>query len=124
MTLIIHHNDKQIIFENVDVGNNKYAGDIYIKGTSLAPIDEEMIHSVNEFANTYVTEARLEQGLFYLENELELEADIKNTGKFISWVVNDIMKEEHDSIIANNINVKKLSGAIGNLARQWYIRKI
>ena len=58
------------------------------------------------------------------ENELELEADIKNTGKFISWVVNDIMKEEHDSIIANNINVKKLSGAIGNIARQWFIHKI
>ncbi len=94
------------------------------KVKTLAPVDEEMIHSVNEFANTYVTEARLEQGLSYLENELELEADIKNTGKFISWVVNDIMKEEHDSIIANNINVKKLSGAIGNIARQWFIHKI
>lgn len=94
------------------------------KVKTLAPVDEEMINNVNEFAQTYTTEARLEQGLFFLQNELELEADIKNTGKFISWVVNDIMKEEHDAIINNNINPKKLSGAIGNIARQWFIHKI
>ncbi len=118
--IVFAHNSEKGRYQ-MKVKDSRHANS---KVKTLAPVDEEMIHSVNEFANTYVTEARLEQGLFYLENELELEADIKNTGKFISWVVNDIMKEEHDSIIANNINVKKLSGAIGNIARQWYIRKI
>lgn len=125
MRLIIHHDDKQITFENVDIGKNPRHGDIYIKGfNTLAPIDEEKYNNIKEFAENYTSEVRLEQGITFLRDELQLEISPKNTGAFIKWVVQDVIKEEKDNIIENGFDFKKVAQAISKIASKWYLKHI
>ena len=75
------------------------------------------------FIESVVTESRLEQGLDNLVREQLLPFDMKSLGDFIRWVYNDILKEETDTIVANQIDTKKLGSAIANVARPWYIQR-
>jgi CxxC motif-containing protein len=93
------------------------------KVKKLAPIDEEEYKNVQSFVQNYVTESRLEQGIFVMKNEMELEIDIKNLGTFIKWVVGDVIKEEQQSIVQNDLDVKKIAKEIGNVARKWFMQK-
>lgn len=94
------------------------------KVKTLAPVDTEAFQKMADFVAATVTEARLEQGLHVLKNELLLPFEMKSLGDFIRWVYNDIVKEETDTIVANQFDVKKLGGPIANAARPWYIQQI
>lgn len=93
------------------------------KVSKLNAVDTEMIESVNEFTELAVTENRLEQGLSYLK-EMGLEAEAKNTGTFIGWVVKDVIKEEADTILHSGLDVKKVKSSVGTKARMWYLNNI
>jgi hypothetical protein len=90
------------------------------KVKTLAPVDVEAINSINEFVETYVSENRLKQGIDKL-TEMGLDISVKNLGEFIRWVFNDIMKEEADTVVANQINPKTLGGPIATKARKWFM---
>jgi hypothetical protein len=45
-------------------------------------------------------------------------------GDFIRWVFNDIIKEEFDTIVASQIDPKKIGGPVANKARQWFMSRI
>lgn len=94
------------------------------KVKTLAPVDTEAFQKMADFVNATVTEARLEQGLQVLQSELLLPFEMKSLGDFIRWVYNDIVKEETDTIVANQFDVKKLGGPIANAARPWFIQKL
>lgn len=94
------------------------------KVKKLASVDVEAVQAVADFIEMAVTESRLEQGLHVLKNELLLPLEMKSMGDFIRWVFNDILKEEMDTIIASQIDPKKLGGPIANKARPWFTRKI
>ncbi len=94
------------------------------KVKTLAPIDEEAYARAREFAETFVTDSRLEQGLFVMENEMLLEIDVKNLGAFIKWTVNDVIKEESNAMLQSDLNPKKVAQEISKLARNWFLRKI
>jgi len=94
------------------------------KVKTIAPIDEEMFRNIREFAENFTTEARLQQGIFVMKNELLLEPTPQNTGHFIKWVVSDIIKEEHSNIVQNGLDVKKIAREVGNLARLWYTNQL
>ncbi len=49
-----------------------------------------------------------------------LELSQKSTGEYLRWIISDIIKEEHDTIVANQIDSKKLSSTISSTARQWF----
>lgn len=93
------------------------------KVKTLAAVDVEAIKQVEDFVEMAVTEARLEQGLQNLVNEQLKPFDMKSIGDFLRWVFNDVVKEETDTIVANQLDVKKLGGPIANKARKWYIEK-
>ncbi len=89
----------------------------------LNTVDVEELNSISEFVEMAVSQNRLEQGIsFFKENNIENET--KNTGEFIRWVVNDVLKEELDTIESNNLNEKKIKSAIANKARLWFINQI
>jgi hypothetical protein len=89
------------------------------KVKTLASVDVEMVNSINEFIENTVTENRLKQGLQYMkENGIELSA--KSTGDFLRWVVNDVIKEETDTIVKNQLDPKKINSAVSTKARLWY----
>lgn len=93
------------------------------KVTTIASVDIEMVESINEMIDKTCTENRLLQGISWLkENNKDL--DIKSTGDFLRWVVNDIIKEETDTIIKNNLDPKKINSACSNKARMWFINYI
>lgn len=93
------------------------------KVKTLAPIDEQAYALAREFAETFVTESRLEQGVFVMKNEMQLDIDIKNLGVFIKWVVGDVMKEESNAMLQSDLNPKKVAQEISKLARNWFLRK-
>jgi hypothetical protein len=93
------------------------------KVKKLASVDVEVVKALEDFVELAVTEARLEQGLQNLVNEQLKPFDMTSMGDFIRWVFNDAMKEEADTVIANQLDPKKLGGPIANKARKWYMNK-
>jgi hypothetical protein len=86
-------------------------------------VDVEAVENMRSFVDSVVTEARLEQALDNLVREQLLPFEMKSMGDFIRWVYNDVMKEEIDTIVANQIDTKKLGSAVANVARPWFIQK-
>lgn len=91
------------------------------KVKTLAPVDIEAVENLNQFVKNTVTEARLEQGIHWLTTEAQKPLEMSSMGDYIRWVFNDVMKEESDTIIANQLDPKKLGGPIANKARPWFI---
>jgi hypothetical protein len=82
--------------------------------------DTEKISSIANFIKYSVTENRLNQGIeqvFTIKNET---AEIKNIYKFIKWVINDIHKEEKDTLINNNLLPEDTNKSISDKARVWF----
>lgn len=84
----------------------------------LAPVDTEKIKNAQKFAEYAVTESRLNQALEHVE------LDIKKTGEFIKWILNDIMKEEADTMADNDLSKQNIGGSISKIARDWFFKKI
>ncbi len=93
------------------------------KVKQLNAVDTEMLNGINEFVNYAVTENRLEQGITFF-NENNIKVDMKSTGRFLGWVINDILKEESDTIKNNNFDNKKIKSAISKKARTWFLNRI
>lgn len=89
------------------------------KVKTLASVDVEMISSINEFVDSALTEQRLEQGITWLK-ENQKEVNQKSTGDYLRWVVNDVIKEESDTIVENQLDPKKINSAISAKARVWF----
>jgi hypothetical protein len=84
-----------------------------------SPVPESYEEVIN-FVESVVTENRLQQGITYFKENM-IDIDIKNTGKFLSWITLDILKEEEDTIVTNNLNVNKVKKTIAEKARRWFI---
>ena len=78
------------------------------------------MESINQFVDSVVTENRLEQGITYFK-ENNIEIDSKNTGEFLRWVINDVLKEEKDTMETNELDEKKVKSAIVFKARIWFL---
>jgi hypothetical protein len=90
-----------------------------VKTISSVNVDE--INSINEFITYVLTDSRLNQGIEKLK-EAGKEISQKSTGDFLRWIVNDVIKEEQDTIVENQLDVKKINSAISNAARIWYFK--
>lgn len=93
------------------------------KVKKLNSIDTESVSSALEFADYAVTTQRLHQGLSFL-NENGISVIPENTGKFLSWIVSDVLKEEADTIQANALNDKFVKHAITTKARTWFLNHV
>lgn len=93
------------------------------KVKTLASVDTEAIENVNIFVDNVLTEQRLQQGLDYVK-EMFGDVDVKRTGDFLRWMVNDVHKEEQDTIILNQFNVGALNKALSAKARQWWMQQV
>jgi hypothetical protein len=86
----------------------------------LVSVDTEEINNINEFVEYALTESRLSQGIDKLK-EQNLPIELSSTSDYLRWVVGDVMKEEMDTIVKNQIDVKKLNGYISKKARQYWL---
>lgn len=93
------------------------------KTKKRVPIDTEKVETINKLVDNFLTDSRLSQGIEYLK-ECKLEITRKNTGKYIKWVYDDIIKEELDTITDNGFKPKDISKAISKKAVEWFFNKI
>lgn len=94
------------------------------KVKTISSVDVEAINSLNAFVDSVVTENRLEWALNNMINEKLLPFEMKSMGDFLRVLHADILKEELDTIVANQLDPKKLGAPIANKARKWYIAKL
>ncbi len=92
------------------------------KVKKLAEVDTEKMNSINEFIAYTVTDSRLLQGIEYVFTQNSLEPDVKGTGAFLKWVVNDIIKEEMDTLQSNNLEPKDMTRDASTAARIWFMK--
>ena len=93
------------------------------KVKTTASVDVEKLNSINEMVENFVTENRLKQGLDFLA-EQHLDAEPKNLGPYIKWVIGDIAKEEMDVFEASGIEFKEFAKSATTKIRQWFLSNL
>jgi hypothetical protein len=74
------------------------------KVKTLASVDVEKVSGAVEFATNVVTDSRFNQAIENVFNGIPF--DIKQLGDVIKWVMNDVLKEEIDTMSANGLEPK------------------
>lgn len=114
-----------IIRENLSRYMFKTKGEKHkvVKTKKLISIDPEVIKNITGFVDTFVTEARLEQGVREVaRGELIFEARL--IGPFIGWIGKDVNKESAVELDASGLEWKDVSKSVTTAARTWYLKKI
>lgn len=94
------------------------------KVKTVGAVDIERLNSIKELAESFITDHRLEKGLAFLQETGVADVyDVKNIGPFLKWVGTDIIKEETDTIVGNGFEVKDVTKAINNLAKEWFLQR-
>lgn len=93
------------------------------KVKTLANVDVEKIESIQKFVEYAVTESRFKQAL---ENVFPNEEpiDTKKLGDVIRWVVNDVVKEEMDTMVENKIEPKDVNKYLSTKVREMFFKLV
>jgi len=91
------------------------------KTPNIVALDIEKVKSVQEFANMFVTRARLLQGVKEACND---SYDTKLIGVFLQWMAADIMKESVAELEESELTWKDVSKKVMTTAREWYQQEI
>ncbi|TXG80044.1 MAG: hypothetical protein E6R13_08895 [Spirochaetes bacterium] len=93
------------------------------KVKTLANVDVEKIESIQKFVDYAVTESRFNQAI---ENVFPNEEpiDTKKLGDVIRWVVNDVIKEEMDTMVENKIEPKEVNKYLSSKVREMFFKLV
>ena len=86
-------------------------------------VSAEAAASLEAFVDMVLTSARLEQGATKVSPDGALTYDMKNTGKFVTWVSADVEKETQDELAASGLTWKEVQKPINDKARGWYLTR-
>jgi len=100
-----------------------------VKGSKHTVNDEAKIAKVtkragqeyHDLAAAFLTEGRFQQAMTDSEHPLVFEKQW--TGKFLSWVMQDIMKESVDERAELEIEWRLWAGILSKGAREWFLAK-
>ena len=93
-----------------------------VRKEKLFKIPPGLASSVAAFIEYAVTEARLDQGIAYLE-EMNIPVKDESTGKYIAWVVKDVFKEETHTMEKMRLQEKDVKSQLSKTVREgWKIR--
>lgn len=90
------------------------------KSTKPAMVKMTTSEDVLEFVDRYATEARFKQAV----SELDIEYDMRNTGTFLKWVMNDIHKESSDEREESGLDWKEAVKPITAATKVWFTSKV
>lgn len=91
----------------------------------LTAVDVERVEAIQALAVDVTPEWRLEQMLQQTFNTINGGMpEIKGTGEYIKAVMQDVMKEELDTIADSGFTTKDITGAISKIARDYLIKEI
>lgn len=94
------------------------------KDTKFSSVKEEMSEDtkvgIERFIEITTTDHRLQKGLDFMK-EMNLEISKQNTGKFIKWALEDILKEESNLLVESGISPGDVKSGLSNRIRDWYL---
>lgn len=93
------------------------------KVKTLAAVDVEKIESIQKFVDYAVTESRFNQALENVFPNQE-PIDTKKLGDVIRWVVNDVIKEEMDTMVENKIEPKEVNKYLSSRVREMFFKLV
>lgn len=93
-----------------------------VKQKKAATVDVKKMNSINEFVDYALTEVRLNQAIEQVFTSNSETPSKKGTGVFLKWIVNDIVKEEIDTLSENGLCAKDINGALSKKAREWFFK--
>ena len=91
------------------------------KVKTLASVDVEKLNSIKEFVDYAVSESRFNQALENVFPNSE-PIDVKKMGDVIRWVVNDVIKEEMDTLVENQLEPKEINKYISAKVREMFFK--
>tara|TARA_R110000782_G_scaffold54693_2_gene115742 strand:+ start:5563 stop:6621 length:1059 start_codon:yes stop_codon:yes gene_type:complete len=93
------------------------------KVKTLASVDVEKLGSIQKFVEYAVTESRFKQSI---ENVFPNDEpiDTKKLGDVIRWVINDVIKEEMDTMVENGIEPKDVNKYVSTKVRDMFFKLI
>ena len=95
------------------------------KVKKLNKVDNEKLQFINNIAEKVTPAWRLDQMYQETFNTLNGgKGDIKKIGDYIKNVINDILKEELDTLESNNLTIKDISFAISKISREFMFDKL
>jgi hypothetical protein len=102
----------------------KSKGDMHkVSKVDKVTFSQDKLENMNLFVKNTVLPTRLQQGIEYLK-EMNLDISKSNLSVFLKWMVQDILKEENDTIVNENFNVKLLQKYISNESRCWFFNNL
>jgi hypothetical protein len=92
------------------------------KVTTLAEVDIEKVNSIRICAELVATPHRFEKAIAYLQEQYPRQDvfDNRYIGEYLKWLAQDIIKEETDTILGNDLDVKDVNKHAGILAKKWF----
>ncbi len=84
----------------------------------LNAVDTEKISSISEFVDYAVTENRFNQGIKQVFGDME--PDVKGIADLMRWFINDIIKEESDTLANNGLEPKDIGKSVSNKVRGMF----
>lgn len=85
----------------------------------LVAKDPEVVANIKEFVEIVSTEERL-SGVYQGFNN----PSRKDTGKFVNAFKADVLAEESDTLEANGLTIKDVSGGLATAARLWFFNEL
>jgi hypothetical protein len=93
------------------------------KVKTLAAVDVEKLENIQSFVEYAVTESRFKQALENVfPNDEPIES--KKLGDVIRWVVNDVVKEEMDTMVENKIEPKDVNKYLSSKVRDMFFKLV
>lgn len=92
------------------------------KVKTLASVDTDKVESCQKFAEYVVTESRFEQALQAVFPDGKL--DVKQIGALLKWMNTDIIKEEMDTLVANNLEFKEVVKYVADATKKLFFERI
>ena len=91
------------------------------KVKTLANVNVEKLNGIQKFVDYAVTESRFNQALENVFPNQE-PIDVKKMGDVIRWVVNDVIKEEMDTMVENQVEPKEVNKYISTKVREMFFK--
>jgi hypothetical protein len=85
---------------------------------TLASVDTEKLNSIVEFIDYAVTRNRVDQAI---EKTMPSGVDMKLMGDLMRWMINDIIKEESDTLVNNGLEPKDIGKYVSNKTREIFM---
>lgn len=93
------------------------------KDTTVNEDKIQLQSSVQSFVDYSCTENRLEQGIDMVFGQKDQLPTKDKVADFLRWIVQDILKEESDTLEKSSLSSKDVTKAISAKARKWYLEK-